>query len=142
MPIRRAYRRKSCRVWTSGGFRCCAEANKCKILRAKMNAHDPHPPQFTLDLTNVPPLLDAKGVRTHIADIGRTLLYHLASTGEIQSVSLGMGKRKPKRMFVTESIAAWISRSAAETKRPEMGAQSAKAASRPSWRKLGTDDRR
>lgn len=71
-------------------------------------------------LTSVPPLLDAKGVRQHVADIGRTLLYEAASSGEIQSVSLGMGKRG-KRLFVTKSVVEWIGRCAEKTKQPKLG---------------------
>lgn len=82
---------------------------------------DQRTPPAISGFPNVPPLLDAKGVRTYIAPVGRTLLYQAAASGEIESVSLGMGK-KGKRLFITESIVAWINRRAVTTEKPKMGA--------------------
>jgi hypothetical protein len=71
------------------------------------------------DLQNTPPLLDIDGVRKHIAPIGRTLLHQLASAGEIQTVSLGMGKRG-KRLYLTASLLDYIRRRAGTTQRPNV----------------------
>lgn len=79
------------------------------------------------DSKNIPALLDVSGVRKHIAPIGRTLLYELASTGEIETVSLGMGKRG-KRLFVTSSLLDYIRRRSEITRRPNMGRRKAQGA--------------
>ena len=84
-----------------------------------MNSSERSMPEIKFDLSGTPPLLDAQGVRKHLADVGRTMLYQLATSGEIDSVSLGMGK-KGKRLFVTASIVAWIRRRAAATQRPRL----------------------
>jgi hypothetical protein len=75
-------------------------------------------PVLTVDLSAIPPLLDADGVRTHLAPIGRTLLYELAARGEIETASLGL--RRGKRVYVTASIVAWLQRRMAATRRPQM----------------------
>lgn len=76
-------------------------------------------PALNIDLSKLPALLDAYGVERYIADLGRSLLYTLASKNEIESVSLGMGRGK--RMFVTASVVAWINRRALVTTKPAMG---------------------
>ena len=73
---------------------------------------------LSASLTNVPPLLNAAGIALHIAPLGKTLLYELATAGEIQSASLGIGRGK--RVFVTSSVIAWIERRMSETKIPRL----------------------
>jgi hypothetical protein len=87
-----------------------------------MNSND-----LSTDSKNIPALLDANGVRKHIAPIGRTLLYELASAGEIDTVSFGMGKRG-KRLFVTSSLLDYIRRRSEITLRPKMGRRNAQGA--------------
>ncbi len=58
------------------------------------------------------------------APLGRTLLYELASRGEIQSASLGL--KRGKRVFVTASIVAWLRRRTAATRRPKVVGRHAK----------------
>ena len=81
------------------------------------------PQHLTINLTEIPALLDAHGVRKHLAPLGRTLLYELASQGEIQTASVGM--KRGKRVFVTSSIVQWIEKRMAMTKRPKMGSSKA-----------------
>ena len=72
-----------------------------------------------IDLTGIPALLDAEGIRKHIAPVSRTLLYELSARGEIETASLGIGRGK--RVFVTASVVDWIIRKHATTLRPNMG---------------------
>lgn len=87
------------------------------------NAHRPPQPSTSapalpVNLSDLPALIDAEGVRKHLAPVGRTLLYNLASSGEIQTASLGLGRGK--RVFVTASVVQWLQRRMEQTKRPRM----------------------
>lgn len=75
-------------------------------------------PDLGIDFSDLPALLDAEGVRKHLAPLGRTLLYELASQGEIQTASLGL--KRGKRVFVTASVVAWLQRRIASTRRPRL----------------------
>lgn len=75
-------------------------------------------PAFAINLSEIPVLLDAEGVRKHLAPLGRTLLYELASQGEIQTASLGL--KRGKRVFVTASVVAWLQRRIATSRRPQL----------------------
>ena len=92
-----------------------------------------------VNLAELPALLDAEGVRKHLAPVGRTLLYNLAASGEIQTASLGLGRGK--RVFVTESVVLWLQRRMASTKRPRIATrQSAKQVGRPETTTGGSAD--
>ncbi len=71
-----------------------------------------------INLSEVPALLDHEGVNKYLAPLGRTLLYELASRGEIESASLGL--KRGKRVFVTTSVVRWLERRMATTRRPQM----------------------
>lgn len=73
---------------------------------------------LNIDLSKIPALLDCEGVRTYLAPIGHSLLYELAAAGEIESASLGLGRGR--RVFVTASIADWLRKRAAQSKRPNV----------------------
>ncbi len=73
-------------------------------------------PEINLDCSGLPRLLDLDGVNKHLAPLGHTLLYELASLGEIESVSVGL--KRGKRLFVTESIVQWLQRRMATTVQP------------------------
>lgn len=75
-------------------------------------------PPLQIDLTKIPPLLDADGVRRKLAPISRTTLYELATLGEIETASLGLGRGR--RVFVTASVVAWLQRRMEATKRPKL----------------------
>ena len=75
-------------------------------------------PTFCIDLSKVPPLLDCDGVRKYLGPIGRSTLYQLATLGEIESASLGLGRGR--RVFVTASIVGWLQKRLAQTKRPNI----------------------
>lgn len=79
---------------------------------------EPAPVPLSINLSELPALLDAEGVRKHLAPVGRTLLYSLATRGEIQTASLGLGRGK--RVFTTASIVEWLAKRMAQTKRPNM----------------------
>lgn len=86
-----------------------------------MNATSQTPanaPVLTVDLSNVPALLDANGVRKYLAPMGRTLLYELATRGEIQTASVGM--KRGRRTYVTASVVQWLERRIAATRRPQV----------------------
>ena len=90
------------------------------------NAHTPPQtstsvPALPVNLSDLPALIDAKGVRKHLAPVGRTLLYNLASSGEIETASLGLGRGK--RVFVTASVVRWIQHRMECTKRPKMASR-------------------
>lgn len=75
-------------------------------------------PILQINLSEIPPLLDADGVRKHLAPVGRTLLYELASRGEIDTASIGL--KRGKRVFVTASVVRWLQKRMTETRRPQM----------------------
>jgi hypothetical protein len=58
---------------------------------------------------NLPPLLDIRGLAANFK-IGRTAAYLLASKGEITSLTLGTPGKHGKRVFLTKSVIAYISR--------------------------------
>lgn len=80
-------------------------------------------PAFAINLREIPPFLDAEGVRKYLAPLGRTLLYELASQGEIETASLGL--KRGKRVFLTASVAAWLQRRIATTRRPQLAHRNA-----------------
>jgi hypothetical protein len=84
-----------------------------------MNQHDAaNVPLLKINLSEIPALLDVDGVQKHLAPIGRTLLYELATSGEIETASIGL--KRGKRVFVTQSVVQWIQRRMAATLRPRL----------------------
>lgn len=75
-----------------------------------------------IDANKLPPLMSAEQIRERLAPIGRTLLYELATRGEIQSASLGIGRGK--RVFVTATVVAWLERRVATSLRPNVAVSS------------------
>ena len=75
-------------------------------------------PVLTVNLSEIPALLDADGVRKHLAPVGRTLLYELATRGEIQTASIGL--KRGKRVFVTASVVQWLQKRMSATHRPQV----------------------
>lgn len=91
-----------------------------------MNSQTPaNVPVLTVNLSEIPALLDAGGVNKYLAPLGRTLLYELATRGEIQTASIGM--KRGKRVFVTASVVQWLQRRMAATQRPQMADRRAAA---------------
>src|ERR1700676_248018 len=86
-------------------------------------------PELTIDISKLPPLLDCDGVHKHLAPIGRSLLYELATKGDITSASLGIGRGR--RVFVTASIVQWLQKRAAQTKRPNIAPRRSQKARGP-----------
>lgn len=84
-------------------------------------------PVLTVNLSEIPALLDSNGVRKHLAPLGRTLLYELATRGEIQTASIGM--KRGKRVFVTASVVQWLQRRMAGTVRPNIAPRSKESVS-------------
>ena len=84
----------------------------------KENSHESAKTKLNFDLTAIPPLLDVAGVRRYLAPISRSTLYSLTAAGEIESASVGMNRGR--RFFVTASLAAWLQRRAAASKRPNI----------------------
>ena len=88
-------------------------------------------PRLTMQAqaAEVPLLLDADGVRKYLAPIGRSLLYELASRGEIETASLGV--KRGKRVFVTATVVQWLERRLAGTIKPNVAERhAAKTAAR------------
>jgi hypothetical protein len=75
-------------------------------------------PNLFVNLSGIPALLDADGINKHLAPVGRTLLYELATSGEIQTASIGL--RRGKRVYVTSSVVDWLQRRMEATQRPKM----------------------
>ena len=75
-------------------------------------------PTLKVNLSEIPALLDADGVRRYLVPVGRTLLYELATSGEIQTASIGI--KRGKRVFVTASVVQWLEKRMAATQRPQM----------------------
>ena len=90
-----------------------------------------------VNLAGIPPLLDVGGVNKYLAPVGRTLLYSLATSGEIQTASIGL--KRGRRVFVTRSVVDWLQRRMEATERPNMGSGKQSARKR-SARKTGTTD--
>lgn len=76
-------------------------------------------PTLTLNLSEIPALLDHAGINKYLVPIGRTTLYELAASGEIQSASIGV--KRGSRVFVTSTVVEWLQKRLASTKRPKMG---------------------
>jgi hypothetical protein len=76
-----------------------------------------------IDVSRLPALLDADGIHSRVAPIGRTVLYEAATREEIKTVLLGAPGKRGKRLFVTDSVIAWILRRATTTKPPAMGSR-------------------
>jgi hypothetical protein len=74
--------------------------------------------KLNVNLSKIPPLLDVAGVNTHVAPLSRSLLYELASRGDIETASVGLGRGK--RMFLTSSLVSWLQKCVAQTKRPNL----------------------
>jgi hypothetical protein len=91
-------------------------------------------PVLNLNISEIPALLDAEGVRKHLAPIGRTLLYQLATNGEIQTASIGM--KRGKRVFVTASVVDWIQRRISMTRRPNLATRGGNRDAQSSGRKV------
>ena len=90
-----------------------------------MNSTSNAPAQgLSINLAAIPALLTTQGVNQHLAPCSATSLYEAATAGEIQSVSLGMGRGR--RLWVAASVVDWINRRAATTKRPALAGRRAK----------------
>lgn len=63
--------------------------------------------------TPLPPVLDVRALQ-HNFCIGRTTAYHLATSGEIQSLTLGAPGKRGKRVFLTLSVIEYVKRRAAQ----------------------------
>lgn len=94
------------------------KSGRRKHRRMTQNNDSPAQTPLEIDLTKIPPLLDADGVRKKLAPISRTTLYELATLGEIETASLGLGRGR--RVFVTASVVAWLQRRMEATKRPKL----------------------
>ena len=82
-------------------------------------------PALSIDLSAIPALLDVEGINAHLAPISKTLLYELASSGDIETASIGL--RRGRRVFVTLSVVQWLQKRMAATKRPRMADRRASA---------------
>lgn len=78
-----------------------------------------------IDLAQIPALLDAEGIRKIFGPISRTMLYELATRGEIETASIGLGRGR--RVFVAASIVSWLERRMAQTKRPNIAPRTTRA---------------
>lgn len=65
-------------------------------------------------LATLPPILDFKALKSNFG-IGRTTAYYLASMGEIVSLTTGIPGKRGKRVFLTDSVIAYIRRRATES---------------------------
>jgi len=78
-----------------------------------------------IDVGSLPALIDLDGINRGICPMSRSLLYTLASAGEIESASLGMGRGK--RVFITATVISWLQRRIAQSKRPNIAPRRTKA---------------
>ncbi len=93
--------------------------DRASLVGMRTTSQEPvNVPPLGINLSEIPALLDANGIRKHLAPLGRTLLYELATRGDIETASLGLGRGK--RVFVTTSVVKWLERRAAESKRPNL----------------------
>jgi len=74
-----------------------------------------------VDLSTIPALLDVAGINRWICPMSRSLAYSLASSDEVETVSLGMGRGK--RLWVTATVVAWVQRRMAQTTRPNIASR-------------------
>jgi hypothetical protein len=66
-------------------------------------------------ITVLPPVLDLRALKATFG-IGRTTAYLLATTGEIQSLTLGAPGKRGRRVFLTQSVLELVKRRAANAK--------------------------
>lgn len=78
----------------------------------------PNVPELNVNLSALPALIDLAGINKHLCPVSRSLAYVLATSGEWQTASLGIGRGR--RVFVTESVVAWLQRRMAGTVRPNI----------------------
>ena len=62
----------------------------------------------------LPPVLDVRALEANF-NIGRTTAYHLASSGEIQSLTMGAPGKRGKRAFLTQSVLDYVQRRLGES---------------------------
>src|SRR5215213_403122 len=67
------------------------------------------------EIAALPPVLDLRALQANFA-ICRTTAYSLASSGEIQSLTLGAPGKRGKRVFLTQSVLDFIERRTATAK--------------------------
>ena len=121
--VRRWARRgRSFRKWG----RSCARGEKRRKEASIFSHANATAQSLSINLATVPALLDANGVKRYLVPIGKTTLYELATSGEIVSVSIGMGRGK--RCFLASSIVDWLNRRAETSKRPALADRRAAAA--------------
>ena len=73
-------------------------------------------PELNVNLSGIPALIDLDGINKHLFPLSRAMAYQLASAGQIESASLGIGRGR--RVFVTSSVVDWMKRRMAQSRRP------------------------
>jgi hypothetical protein len=66
-------------------------------------------PLPAMTVNALPPVIDLRALDTNFG-IGKTNAYLLASAGEIDSLTIGAPGKRGKRMFLTQSVLAYIGR--------------------------------
>ena len=75
-------------------------------------------PELNVNLSGLPALIDLNGINKHLCPMSRSMSYELATSGEIETASLGLGRGR--RVFVTESVVRWLQKRLAGTQRPNI----------------------
>lgn len=75
-------------------------------------------------IVTLPPLLDLPTLEANFG-IGRTTAYLLASSGELQSLTLGAPGKRGKRVFLTQSVLEYVERRSQESKPLRCGLKAA-----------------
>ena len=75
-------------------------------------------PVLNVNLSGLPALISLDGINKHLCPMSRSLAYALATSGEIQTASIGM--KRGARCYVTQSLAEWLQRRMAGTVRPNI----------------------
>jgi len=75
-------------------------------------------PELNVNLASLPALIDLNGINKNLCPMSRSMSYELATSGEIETASLGLGRGR--RVFVTESVVRWLQKRLAGTLRPKI----------------------
>jgi hypothetical protein len=100
-------------------------------------ARTPSPvvPDLDAFIASLPPVLGLQELKVNF-QIGRTTAYHLASNGEVESLTLGAPGKRGKRVFLTKSVLEYVQRRLADSQplncKPKQPARDAQS-SREKW---------
>lgn len=89
----------------------------------------PNVPELNVNFAALPALIDLNGINKHLCPMSRSMVYELATNGEIETASLGL--KRGRRVFVTASVVKWLQRRITQTKRPNVAPRTNRGQGQP-----------